>query len=151
MSQERKSFTVSDRRHFTSEGEPRHEEEAEASPPPETPPAAETPKPEASAPATATETTPPRSDEPEFPRGAPIPETADFASFLVSLAAQAGAALQAENDEEALPAARYLISVLEMLEDKTRGRRTPEEDELVTTLLYELRMAYVARTRVGGA
>ena len=143
MSQERKSFTVSDRRHFTSEGEPRHEEEPEASPAPE----AAKPSP----PEPTPEPTPLESEEPAFARGAPIPDTADFASFLVSLAAQAGAALQAEKDDEALPAARYLISVLEMLEDKTRGRRTPEEDEVLTTLLYELRMAYVSRTRVGGA
>jgi hypothetical protein len=145
MSQERKSFTVSDRRHFTSEGEPRHEE-GESSPPPES----ATPEaPEPQPPPPAAETQPP--DEPAFPHGAEVPDTADFASFLVSLAAQAGAALQAEKAEEALPAARYLISVLEMLEDKSRGRRTPEEDEILTTLLYELRMAYVGRTRAGGA
>jgi hypothetical protein len=32
-------------------------------------------------------------------------------------------------------------------EAKTDGRRTPEEDQLLEGLLYELRMAYVARAR----
>ena len=37
-----------------------------------------------------------------------------------------------------------MIGVLEMLKDKTEGRRTPQEDQLLDGLLYELRMAYVA-------
>ena len=35
-----------------------------------------------------------------------------------------------------------------MLEDKTRGRRTPDEDRLLEGLLFELRMAYVQKKRV---
>jgi hypothetical protein len=44
-----------------------------------------------------------------------------------------------------------VIGLLEVLRDKTEGRRTPEEDGLLDSILYELRMAYVARTRAGGA
>jgi hypothetical protein len=34
-----------------------------------------------------------------------------------------------------------------MLKDKTEGRRTAEEEALLAGLLFELRMAYVERTR----
>ena len=44
-----------------------------------------------------------------------------------------------------------MIGVLDMLKDKTEGRRTPAEDEILDGLLYELRMAYVTRAREGGA
>jgi hypothetical protein len=45
--------------------------------------------------------------------------------------------------------AREIIGILEMLKDKTEGRRTPDEDALLSELLFELRMAYVGRTRAG--
>jgi hypothetical protein len=136
MSQERKSFTVSDRRHFTSEGEPRRDED-EALP--------------------EERTAPPPATPDDVPRAAAqpggAPEGADFSSFIVSLAAQAGAALSGEGEGAAegagLDAARYLISILEMLAEKTQGRRTPREDEVIAAVLYELRMAYVAQSRAG--
>ena len=52
--------------------------------------------------------------------------------------------------QEALAEARSLIGILEMLRDKTEGRRTPREEEVLEGLLYELRMAYVARAREAG-
>ena len=42
-------------------------------------------------------------------------------------------------------------AILEMLSDKTEGRRTPQEDEVLKGLLYELRMAYVEKSRAGGS
>lgn len=130
MSQERKSFTVSDRRHFTSEGEPRGDER-----PPES---------------TATEATSGPSPDPA-PEGDERP--ADFATFVLSLAAQAGYLLSGQEGEGkgGLAEARYLISILEMLEDKTQGRRTDHEEKILNGVLYELRMGYVARARAGGA
>ena len=44
-----------------------------------------------------------------------------------------------------LEAARQIISILEMLEEKTRGRRTPEESRILDELLFQLRMGYVQR------
>ena len=52
---------------------------------------------------------------------------------------------------EGLQGARSIIAILEMLHDKTEGRRTAEESEILEGLLYELRLAYVARARVTGA
>jgi uncharacterized protein DUF1844 len=137
-----KPFTVNDRRHFTPEGQPRQEddpgEDARSSPEPE---AAST-----------------RGDpSPARARAAGTPPKADFSTFVISLATQAtflldgrglpdGAAL-----EEGLSGAQSIISMLEMLQAKTEGNRTPEETALLEGLLYELRMAYVAKARVSGA
>ena len=126
MSQEPKSFTVSDRRHFTSGGEPRED--------PEEAPAGAAPEPQEPAPK---------------PSAAP---SAEFGPFILSLAAQAGYLLAAEGEEAAsgLEDARHLIAIIEMLKDKTEDRRTTGEDQILETVLYELRMGYVARTRAGG-
>jgi hypothetical protein len=52
---------------------------------------------------------------------------------------------------EAVDGARSIISILEMLRDKTDGRRTKQEDEVIEGLLFELRMAYVEKSRAGGS
>jgi hypothetical protein len=140
MSQSDKPFSVNDRRHFTPEGQARRgaEEPAET---------AEAPRPEAAA-DPGREETPPVGQAPAAgPGGGPV----DFSQFLLSLGAQAGMLLsgQAEGEEpgDALDHARSIISILEMLEDKTRGRRTDDESRLLEELLYQLRMAYVEKTR----
>ena len=45
--------------------------------------------------------------------------------------------------EKNLPVARHLIDMLEVLQQKTEGNRTPEESEDIEAMLYQLRMAYV--------
>ena len=45
--------------------------------------------------------------------------------------------------EKNLPQARHLIDMLEVLQQKTEGNRTPEETEDIEAMLYQLRMAYV--------
>jgi hypothetical protein len=47
--------------------------------------------------------------------------------------------------------ARAFIDLLEVLKEKTQGRRTPEEDQVLEDLLYQLRMEFVARSQVKGA
>jgi hypothetical protein len=42
-----------------------------------------------------------------------------------------------------LDAARQMIEILSLLEEKTRGNLTAEERQLLDQLLYELRMRYV--------
>jgi hypothetical protein len=134
MSQTEKTFTVSDRRHFTPEGRPR--DEADENPGPQAP----------AGPA------PPGASAPHSP-GAP----ADFSRFLATLAAQAGMLLSGEglpdgaDRGEALEGARSVIAILDMLKEKTEGRRTSAEDALLDEFLFQLRMAYVERTRAGGA
>ena len=78
----------------------------------------------------------------------------DFIGLLVSLATQAGYLMSPEPGSGAPPdlaAARSIIGLLEILKEKTEGRRTPDEERVLDGLLYELRMAFVARTRPGKA
>jgi hypothetical protein len=141
MSESDKSFTVSDRRHFTPDGRPRDENGEEA--------AGALPREEAPS---VGPKAPPAVGPKEPPAG-----PADFSQFLLGLAAQVGMLLSEPPGapgvppEEALEAARSIISILEMLKDKTEGRRTPAEEALLADLLFQVRMAYVAKTRAGGA
>jgi len=48
-----------------------------------------------------------------------------------------------------LPQAKYLIDLLGILEEKTRGNATAEEQKLLGDALYQLRMRYL--TKSGGA
>jgi hypothetical protein len=42
-----------------------------------------------------------------------------------------------------LPAAKDVIDMLGVLQEKTKGNLDPREEELLTGLLYELRMVYL--------
>jgi hypothetical protein len=149
MSEREKPFTVNDRRHFPPDGRARVE-----------PPAAPVAGPGAAA---AVETAAPVSGErpgtPEAARAEARREAAepaargpiDFAHFILSLGAQAGMLLAAEpggeDAKEALEGARQIVSILEMLQGKTEGRRTDEESRILDDLLYQLRLAYVERAK----
>lgn len=131
MSQDEKPFSVSDRRHFTPDGQPREEAE------------------ESQAAASSAEPSPASASSGERPRaGGPV----SFSQFLLSVGAQAGMLLagsptEGHDEAGALEGARSLISILEMLRDKTEGRRTADEEQVLDGLLYELRLAYVERSR----
>ncbi len=45
--------------------------------------------------------------------------------------------------EKDLPVAKHVIDLLEILQQKTEGNRTPEESEDIEAMLYQLRMAFV--------
>jgi Domain of unknown function (DUF1844) len=169
MSEEKKSFTVTDKRHFTREGEVREEAptapDAKAADPPAPPPAAPAPGVSRVVPAS----TPP--PDPAHVRAEASYRQAsagtnqedeqgglDFVGLLLSLGTQASMMLGGGRGPGErpgppdLPGARSIISLLEILAEKTVGRRTPEEDEVLDGLLYELRMQYVAlTTRKGGS
>ena len=129
MSEDKKPFKVSDRRHFTPEGEAR-----------------------------ATVATGEAASEARPPASSARPHAAgpiSFAAFLLSLGAQAGLLLgegrEAPEGAPDVEGAREIISILEMLKDKTEGGRTRDEDQVLEELLYELRMAYIEKTRAGRA
>jgi hypothetical protein len=108
---------------------------------------------EASEPATA-EPSAPSAAEPssvEAPSHATGMPPADFPSFVMSLGTQAGMLLEGgEGHEPDLKGAQWLISILEMLQDKTEGRRTAEETDVLESILYQLRMGYLERMRGAG-
>ena len=153
---EEKPFTVNDRRKLTPEGRVRDEPDAAAGP--EAPlPAPASPPPADDARASGTREArdaQASADAREARRPSPAGPV-DFSQFILSLGAQAGALLSGAGAEEGISAedalahAQSIISILEMLEDKTRGRRTPDEDRLLEELLFELRMAYVQKRRAG--
>lgn len=45
-----------------------------------------------------------------------------------------------------LPNAKYSIDILGILQEKTKGNLTPDEDEYLSNLLRDLRMEYVSVT-----
>ncbi len=128
-----KSFKVQDRRRFSETGDVREdvaEPEAAGSPPPPDQPAAEAP-------------------EREFTASVEI----TFATFVLSLSTQALAHLGEIRQpvdgtiREDLPAARQIIDILGMLQEKTKGNLDPGEEPLLDGVLYDLRMKYVERAR----
>jgi hypothetical protein len=130
MTDENKNYKVTDRRHSTTESEAAVADEASAEASPADPAEA------------------PSGTAPDEGPAAP----ADFTGFVLSLAQQAAMFLSgAEGHPPDLKGARWMISILEMLRDKTEGRRTPPESEVLESILYELRMVFVQRSRAGGA
>jgi hypothetical protein len=73
----------------------------------------------------------------------------DFATHILSLASSAMIALGKMPSPDAgglapdLDAARHLIDVLGVLQDKTRGNLDESETRLLQSLLYDLRVSYV--------
>jgi hypothetical protein len=45
--------------------------------------------------------------------------------------------------QRSLPEAKYLIDLISMLEEKTQGNRTPQEISILSSVLHEIRLAYV--------
>lgn len=130
-----KPFKVEDRRRFTETGESRPgagEREASA----DGATAAERPM-ETGDGATAV----------EQPGDASSP--IDFLSFVFSLGSSVlmylGEAPNPETGqvEKNLPLARETIDVLALLQEKTKGNLTPEEDRFLGSLLYDLRLRFV--------
>lgn len=156
---EGKTIRVVDRRMFTPEGDLREGFEAEESPEPSEPPvpvAAAAAGP-AAAPATPTDAEPhppgletPPAAEAEPGPGEPAGEArSDFARIVSSLATTAYAALGLLSEPTTgarhrdLAVARQMIDWLAVLEQKTRGNLSFEESDLLSRVLYELRLAYV--------
>ena len=83
----------------------------------------------------------------EKPRG-PLPE-GNIAALISMLATQALFALgllQIKGQEERKPdleLAKYNIDMLQVLEEKTKGNLTKEEEAVLVNTLNELRMGYV--------
>ena len=133
--QEEQGFRVTDKRGF------REDSEAQT---PETPDKAEE-KP-LNEPSSAAESKTQGQEAP--PPRPPI----DFPSYVLSYYTQ-GLVLLGEvpnpytnKKEEDVDAARHMIDILSMLEEKTKGNLTNEERQLLETVLYELRMKFMAKT-----
>lgn len=73
----------------------------------------------------------------------------DFPSFILSLGTQAMMHLGeipnpiTQEKEKDLSLAKQTIDLIEMLKEKTKGNLTPNEEQIIENLLYELRIKYV--------
>jgi hypothetical protein len=166
------SFTVTDRRLFTSEGEARtgvSEEEIDSKP------AGQVASP--AAPAPEQPPAPPEEAMPEPPTDAEQQQQADaykksaneldarvelsghsskelemtFERFMASLYMTAMLQLGLMHEQGGQPrvdliGARQTIDTLSLISDKTKGNLTPAEAAFLQNSLYELRMAYVEVT-----
>jgi hypothetical protein len=143
MSEEKKDFVVKDRRIFSPDGQ-------EAEPADEETPAA--PKEEEQAASSTEETRETEAAETsqtdESDEQPPMPEI-NFATFVVSLNASALLHLGAIEDpttgktDKNLPMAKQTIDILNLLEEKTVGNLSKDEENLLKSILYDLRIIYV--------
>lgn len=159
MTNDKKELKVTDKRIFTAEGDIREEFRNDIHPAdPATivapPPEAAAPPPEAKPETKAAPKSKPAEpkDKRSISDRAGSPET-PFANFIEPLIAQAYMSLgmlrnpyqpQAKLDPGA---ARQMIDILNLLQEKTAGNLTPEEEDFLTTHLGELKLAYVQRTK----
>lgn len=77
----------------------------------------------------------------------------DFATFILSLSHSAlmhlGEAPHPEDNSirVSLALAKQTIDLLGLLEEKTKGNLTGEEERLITQILFDLRMRYVEKSK----
>ena len=76
-----------------------------------------------------------------------LPEI-DFATFVLSLGSSALVHLGETPDDDGekrpnLPLAKQTIDLLALIEDKTKGNLDEGEGQLLSALLYDLRIKYV--------
>lgn len=119
MEQAEPNLKVTDRRHFTADGELKVD-------------------------------APPVSEDAGAAEFAASGKAADappvsFSSFIISLATQAADFIGGERKD--LAAARQMISALEMLKDKSEGRRTEDETRIIQAVLFDLRLAFVGAAK----
>jgi len=86
--------------------------------------------------------------KPDRPKSYTLPKI-DFSTFVLSINSSALVQLGLIEDPASgqktknLALAKQTIDLLVMLEDKTRGNLTSDEENMLKNLLYELRMLYV--------
>lgn len=131
--QEEKPIRVVDRRMFTAEGELRPDFQAVDDAPEPAPETASAPTP----------SSPPRPEAPPEERAGATEPRGQFVAFVEFLAVNASSALQHGNPR----IAKQMIDWLGMLEQKTRGNLSFEESNFLSSVLYELRLAYVEVSR----
>jgi hypothetical protein len=90
------------------------------------------------------------STPPDDGRGLP---PADFGTFVVSLGSSALLHLgevehpQSGQRHKDLAMAKHTIDLLSMLQAKTKGNLTEQEDQLLEGLLFELRLSFVEASK----
>jgi Domain of unknown function (DUF1844) len=170
MGEKKSEFVVSDKRKFTAEGELRQDAESEQPSAPKPAPQASSPKPEAAAPPAAESPMPApptaaeqraqddayRDSGKKFERAAfrgrtPQDYEMNFERLVASLYMTAMMQLGLVHEEGGPPTADLLgakqtIDTIGVLQEKTKGNLTDQEQHLLQNCLYELRMGFVELT-----
>jgi len=172
MADKKSEFVVTDKRKFTSEGELRPETPGEERPAPKLPepPAVASPKTEAAPPPADQPAVPPapsaaeqqaqdnayRDSGKQFERAAfrgrtPQDYEMNFERLVASLYMTAMMQMGLVHEEGQQPVADLLgakqtIDTLGLLQEKTKGNLTDQEQHLLQNCLYELRMGFVELT-----
>ncbi len=140
MPEEDKGFVIKDRRMF-SEGEDQKEEKRSD----EAKPAGDARERIDAAPKSETKS----KERDEGSAGETLLPEVNFPTFIMSLNASALVHLGIIEDPATgqstknLPIAKQTIDIISMLEKKTRGNLSKDEEEIVKNILYDLRLAYV--------
>ena len=77
----------------------------------------------------------------------------DFTHFLLSLSTSALIQLGevpdpvSKQSAKQLPLAKQTIDIIGMLQEKTKGNLTPDEEKLIEYILYDLRIRFVKATK----
>ncbi len=77
----------------------------------------------------------------------------DFSTFVLSLSSSAAVHLglvphpEGKTHSRNLPMAKQTIDILNILQTKTKGNLTGEEERLIAEVLYNLRMAFVRESK----
>ena len=152
-SERQPSFKVQDRRRFSATGEAREDAAADASEErAETRPQEQSPPPLGGDAAPGGEAGAAAGLDADAPHGGDTGEIT-FASFVFSLSTQALVHLGEIPDpvdgatHVNLDAARQIIDILAVLDEKTAGNLDAAESALLENALYDLRMRYVDRAR----
>lgn len=142
-----KGFKVTDRRSFTREGERIETPEGDRE-------ITERPGSEVSTPGTSRSVRAAGEDlEVERRYHAGGQQKPHFMDLLSLLATQASFALGASHpvtgeSHEDLETARLMISMIEVLKDKTKGNVARDEEAALDEILYQLRMEFMVKARV---
>ncbi len=65
----------------------------------------------------------------------------DLTTFFLSVSQAAMQSMEGETKD--LEFARHNIDLLELMQEKTKGNRSQDEDQLLNHLLFQLRMSFV--------
>ena len=128
--QDKPGFRVTDRRRFTESGESRDDTAASAA-------------------AEKSASTASRSERDAEPALEPV----SFSTFVLGLSTQALLHLGeiqsplTGKTEQDMAAAKHVIDILGILREKTRNNLEQAEDQLLETILYDLRLRYVELVR----
>jgi hypothetical protein len=137
MAEDKKDFVIKDRRIFADENKDKEKEIKDDT------------SSEKEAEKRKTESSAPGSDKIKEPQ---LPEI-NFPTFIMSMNASALVHLGIIEDpasgkkESNLPLAKQTIDILNMIEEKTRGNLSEDEEKMLKSILYDLRIIYVKEKR----